>query len=119
MTDKPFLSDVQELRRRARQHIDEGAVTEGYRGNRDTIPDQEGAARNPIAGEHKPQPEDKTDNARSLGGGKKRGLERQHSGAIAGRPFGKKDEGIAARQSRHQFVARNSRAVPPFAGRAR
>ena len=37
MTDKPFLTDVQELRRRARQHIDEGAVTEGYRGNRDTI----------------------------------------------------------------------------------
>jgi bacterioferritin len=37
MTDKPFLTDVQELRRRARQHIDDGAVTEGYRGNRDTI----------------------------------------------------------------------------------
>ena len=37
MTDKPFLTDVQELRRRARQHIDEGAVTEGYRGNRETI----------------------------------------------------------------------------------
>ena len=37
MTDKPFLSDVKELRRRARQHIEEGAVTEGYRGDRDTI----------------------------------------------------------------------------------
>jgi len=37
MTDKPFLTDVQELRRRARQHIDDGAVTEGYRGNRETI----------------------------------------------------------------------------------
>lgn len=37
MTDKPFLTDVQELRRRARQHIEEGAVTEGYRGNRETV----------------------------------------------------------------------------------
>src|SRR5438105_14344055 len=36
MTDKPFLTDVQELRRRARQHIEEGAVTEGYRGDRET-----------------------------------------------------------------------------------
>ena len=37
MTDKPFLSDVKELRRRARQHIEEGAVTEGYRGDRKTV----------------------------------------------------------------------------------
>ena len=37
MSDKPFLTDVKELRRRARQHIEEGAVTEGYRGNRDTV----------------------------------------------------------------------------------
>jgi bacterioferritin len=37
MTDKPFLTDVQELRRRARQHIEEGAVTESYRANRDTV----------------------------------------------------------------------------------
>jgi bacterioferritin len=37
MSDKPFLTDVQELRRRARKHIDEGAVTEGYRANRDTV----------------------------------------------------------------------------------
>lgn len=37
MTDKPFLTDVQELRRRARQHIETGAVTEGYRANRDTV----------------------------------------------------------------------------------
>jgi bacterioferritin len=37
MTDKPFLSDVQELRRRARQHIEAGAVTDAYRGNRDTV----------------------------------------------------------------------------------
>jgi bacterioferritin len=37
MADKPFLTDVQELRRRARKHIEEGAVTEGYRGNRETV----------------------------------------------------------------------------------
>lgn len=37
MTDKPFLTDVTELRRRARQHIQEGAVTEGYRANRETV----------------------------------------------------------------------------------
>jgi bacterioferritin len=37
MTDKPFLTDIQELRRRARQHIEEGAVTEGYRGDRETV----------------------------------------------------------------------------------
>jgi bacterioferritin len=37
MSDKPFLSDVTELRRRARQHMQEGAVTEGYRGNRETV----------------------------------------------------------------------------------
>jgi bacterioferritin len=37
MTDKPFLSDIQELRRRARQHIESGAVTEGYRANRETV----------------------------------------------------------------------------------
>ena len=36
-TEQPFLSDVKELRRRARQHIEEGAVTEGYRGNRETV----------------------------------------------------------------------------------
>src|SRR5258708_34647711 len=37
MNDKPFLTDVQELRRRARQHIDEGAVTEAYRADRGTV----------------------------------------------------------------------------------
>ncbi len=31
--DKPFLTDVQTLRKRARQHIAEGAVTEGYAGD--------------------------------------------------------------------------------------
>jgi bacterioferritin len=30
----PFLTDVAELRRRARQHIENGAVTEAYRGDR-------------------------------------------------------------------------------------
>jgi bacterioferritin len=39
MNDKPFLTDVQELRRRARQHIEEGAVTDGYRGDRDKVID--------------------------------------------------------------------------------
>jgi bacterioferritin len=37
MTDKPFLTDIQELRRRARQHIESGAVTDGYRADRDTV----------------------------------------------------------------------------------
>lgn len=37
MSDKPFLTDVQELRRRARQHIESGAVTDGYRGDRQTV----------------------------------------------------------------------------------
>lgn len=36
-SNKPFLTDVEELRRRARQHIESGAVTEGYRGNRETV----------------------------------------------------------------------------------
>ena len=37
MADKPFLTDVKELRRRARQHIESGAVTEAYRGNRESV----------------------------------------------------------------------------------
>lgn len=32
-----FLSDVQELRRRARQHIEDGAVTPGYTADRDKV----------------------------------------------------------------------------------
>jgi bacterioferritin len=32
-----FLTDVQELRRRARAHIEDGAVTQGYRGNREVV----------------------------------------------------------------------------------
>jgi bacterioferritin len=31
--NQPFLTDVKELRRRAREHIERGAVTEGYRGD--------------------------------------------------------------------------------------
>lgn len=37
MADKPFLTDVKTLRERARKHIEDGAVTEGYRANRDTV----------------------------------------------------------------------------------
>jgi bacterioferritin len=33
----PFLSDVKELRRRARQHIDQGAVTPGYLADREKV----------------------------------------------------------------------------------
>ncbi len=32
-----FLSDIKEIRRRARQHIEEGAVTEGYKADRETV----------------------------------------------------------------------------------
>jgi bacterioferritin len=35
--DGKFLSDVKTLRERARQHIDQGAVTPGYRADRDTV----------------------------------------------------------------------------------
>ena len=34
---KPFLSDIQTLRDRARQHMEKGAVTEGYRADRETV----------------------------------------------------------------------------------
>jgi bacterioferritin len=33
--EKPFLSDVKELRRRAKQHLDKGAVTDNYAGDVD------------------------------------------------------------------------------------
>src|SRR5207248_6355898 len=32
-----FISDIEELRRRARQHIENGAVTDAYRGDRETV----------------------------------------------------------------------------------
>ena len=35
--DKPFLTDIKELRRRARTHIERGPVTEGYKADRDTV----------------------------------------------------------------------------------
>ncbi|HEY6118569.1 MAG TPA: ferritin-like domain-containing protein [Pyrinomonadaceae bacterium] len=37
MADKPFLTDIQTLRDRARKHIENGAVTEGYRADRETV----------------------------------------------------------------------------------
>ena len=37
MAVKPFLTDVKTLRERARKHIEQGAVTEGYRGDRETV----------------------------------------------------------------------------------
>ena len=33
----PFLTDIQELRARARRHMEKGAVTEDYRADRDTV----------------------------------------------------------------------------------
>jgi bacterioferritin len=36
-TDRPFLSDIAELRRRARKHIEQGAVVDGYRADRKTV----------------------------------------------------------------------------------
>ncbi len=37
MADKPFLTDVKTLRERARRHIEQGAVTEGYKADRETV----------------------------------------------------------------------------------
>jgi bacterioferritin len=36
VADKPFLTDIKTLRERARKHIENGAVTEGYKGNVET-----------------------------------------------------------------------------------
>ena len=36
-SDTPFLTDVQTLRQRARQHIEQGAVTASYGADRDTV----------------------------------------------------------------------------------
>ena len=33
---QPFLTDIKTLRERARKHIENGAITEGYKGNRET-----------------------------------------------------------------------------------
>jgi bacterioferritin len=37
MAGKPFLTDIKELRRRARKHIEEGAVTPGYKADRAVV----------------------------------------------------------------------------------
>ena len=37
MSEQPFLSDIETLRSRARQHIEQGAVTPGYRADRETV----------------------------------------------------------------------------------
>ena len=37
MANQPFLTDIKTLRERARQHIENGAVTEGYRADRETV----------------------------------------------------------------------------------
>ncbi len=37
MADQPFVTDIQTLRARARQHIEQGAVTAGYRADRATV----------------------------------------------------------------------------------
>jgi bacterioferritin len=37
MASKSFLTDVQTLRKRAREHIEQGAVTPGYGSDRDTV----------------------------------------------------------------------------------
>ena len=37
MANQPFLTDIKTLRERARQHIENGAVTEGYSADRETV----------------------------------------------------------------------------------
>ena len=37
MKDQPFHTDVQTLRKRAREHMEKGAVTPGYAADRDTV----------------------------------------------------------------------------------
>ena len=37
MADKPFLTDIKTLRERARKHIENGAITEGYTADRETV----------------------------------------------------------------------------------
>lgn len=37
MANKPFLTDIKTLRKRARQHIEQGAITEGYSADRKTV----------------------------------------------------------------------------------
>jgi bacterioferritin len=37
VANKPFLTDIKTLRKRARQHIEQGAITEGYTADRKTV----------------------------------------------------------------------------------
>jgi len=37
VADQPFLTDIKTLRERARQHIENGAVTQGYSADRETV----------------------------------------------------------------------------------
>jgi bacterioferritin len=37
MASKPFLTDIKTLRERARKHIEQGAITEGYKADRETV----------------------------------------------------------------------------------
>src|SRR5438552_10965908 len=37
VANKPFLTDIKTLRKRARQHIEQGAITEGYSADRKTV----------------------------------------------------------------------------------
>jgi bacterioferritin len=37
VANKPFLTDIKTLRDRARQHIENGAITEGYSADRETV----------------------------------------------------------------------------------
>ena len=35
--ERPFLTDIQTIRKRAREHIQRGAITEGYKADRETV----------------------------------------------------------------------------------
>jgi bacterioferritin len=37
MASKPFLTDIEAIRKRAREHLDQGAITAGYSADRDTV----------------------------------------------------------------------------------
>ena len=37
MADKPFLTDIKTLRARAREHMEQGAMTPGYKADRDVV----------------------------------------------------------------------------------
>ena len=37
MAAKPFLTDIETIRKRAREHIDQGAITSGYKADREVV----------------------------------------------------------------------------------